>query len=110
MNLDLLGMRPFAMTDKEISELPSTPKVKVIVDPKSGDIHRAEDVLVEVQAVLRKYGYGIAHRPNAMILVKMNGAMAQATARVIAEVRQITPHIIDYRDIDWTPKVNNGGG
>lgn len=82
-------------------------KIPLVVDPKSGDIHRAQDILDEVQAVLKKYGYALAHRPHAIILAKLDGGVARAHARVIADVRQITPYMIEYREVDWS-KVSNG--
>ena len=76
-----------------------------IIDPRTGDTARTEDILGEVQAVLKKYGYGMIfnRQRGAMCLAKIGGP-GGTQARVIAEIRRITPEGSVFRVIDWTPK------
>jgi hypothetical protein len=88
----------------EIEPGPPTPDVKMVINPKTGDRYRAEDILDAVATVLREHGYALVHKPNAILLAKVDGPPAACKARVVAEVRQITPFMIEYKEIDWTPK------
>ena len=87
----------------EIEAGPPTPDVRMVINPVSGDKWRAEDILDAVQSVLREHGYALVHKPHAMLLAKVDGPPAACKARVIAEVRQITPFQIEYREISWVP-------
>lgn len=75
-----------------------------IIDPKTGDTARAEDILGELCAVLRKYGYGLLFNPQrgVMALAKIEGSYGH-TARVIAEIQRILPDGAVWRAINWTP-------
>ncbi len=75
-----------------------------LIDPKSGDTVRAEDMLQEISAVLRKYGYGLLFNPakKCMVLAQIGG-LFNAQARVIAEVYRILPEGVVWKQIDWTP-------
>jgi hypothetical protein len=74
----------------------------VIVNPRTGDKARAEDILGELCAVLRKYGYGLLFNPQrgVMALAKLD----KGNARVIAEISRLLPEGAVWKEIDWTPK------
>jgi hypothetical protein len=76
------------------------PEKRLIVNPKSGDQWRAQDILDEIQGVLRKYGYILAHKPNCIVLAKYEEP--PKPCRAIAKVRQITPNFYDWEEIDWS--------
>lgn len=76
----------------------------LIVDPKTGDTARAEDILGEVQAVMKKYGYGLIFNPQKRVMVLAKVSAFGHEARVIAEVHRILPTGSVFKQIDWTPK------
>jgi hypothetical protein len=76
------------------------PEHRLIINPKSGDVHRAEDILDEISAVLRKYGYILAHKPDAIVLAKYEEP--PTPCRVIGKLRQITGNFYDWKEVDWT--------
>lgn len=77
----------------------------LIIDPRSGDKHRAEDIIGELCAVLRKHRYGLIFNPQrgVMVLAKIEGVFAN-NARVIAEIQRLLPEGAVWKEIDWTPK------
>jgi hypothetical protein len=77
-------------------------KPDLLIDPRTGDKARAEDILGELCAVLRKYGYGLIFNPQrgTMTLAKVDGM----NARVIAEISRLLPQGAVWKEIDWTPK------
>lgn len=76
---------------------------QLIVDPKSGDVHRAEDIIAELQAVLRKYEYVLVHGPRAIMLGKPIDPFG-SNVRTLAEIDFLTGEESSWRQIDWTPK------
>jgi hypothetical protein len=82
-------------------------KPDLIVNPKSGDIHRAEDIIGELSQVLRKYGYGLLFdkHKGVMVLAQITEGMPgfAPNARVIAMVDRILPGGAVYHEVDWTP-------
>lgn len=90
-----------------------TPKVPLIVDPRTGDTARAQDILDELQAVLKKYGYALAianppgpgYGPKVIALAKVDGPAVNVQARVVAIVKQITPYMIEYDVVDWSKQL-----
>lgn len=74
---------------------------KLIVDPQTGDTERAEDVLDEICGVLKRRGYVLEHTDRCMILAKVEAGIGHR-ARVIAEVKRITPDRYDWRKLDWS--------
>jgi hypothetical protein len=77
----------------------------LIVNPKSGDIHRAEDIIGELSTVLRKYGYGLMFDKGkgVMVLAQLSMLMGTPQARVVAWVERIMPGGAVYHEVDWTP-------
>jgi hypothetical protein len=76
------------------------PDDSIIIKPESGDTVTALDVLKEIQDVLRKRGYLLTHRDDAMLLVKVLDESTMV-GRATAYVRQITPRLVEYKAIDW---------
>ena len=76
---------------------------QIIIDPKTGDVHRAEDIIGELQAVLRKYGYVIAHTPATIVLGKITDAF-DMQGRAVAHIWSIAPSEANWKQVDWTPK------
>jgi len=74
----------------------------LLVNPRTGDKARAEDIIGEMCAVLRKYGYGLIfnQQRGVMALAKLSGV----EARVIAEIERLLPEGAVWREIGWTPK------
>jgi hypothetical protein len=72
----------------------------VIIRPESGDTVTAEEVLTEVCGVLKKRGYALIHRSDAMLLVKITYEV-RMQGRAIAYVRKLTPGYMEHRPIDW---------
>lgn len=75
---------------------------KLIINPETGDTNRIEDILEELQQVMKKHGYALVHANNAMVL----GIVAGVQLRALAEIRQVTPTMIEWRKISWAPKTN----
>lgn len=78
-----------------------------IIDPKSGDVFRAKDILDELCAVMRKYGYALIFNPQRGTMVlgqHMTGPGVGPQIRVIAEVQKILPEAAVWREMDWTPR------
>jgi hypothetical protein len=75
----------------------------MIAHPESGDTVRAEEILLELQEVLKKRGYILSHQPNGIVLGKVPPGIGDQV-RVIAVVRMMTPDLIEWAKIDWTPK------
>jgi hypothetical protein len=70
------------------------------VRPRIGDDALGLEVLREVQAVLKKRGYLLTHRPDAMLLVKVESE-ALMVGRAVAYVKQINPQLVEWKAIDW---------
>jgi len=77
------------------------PEDSIIIKPQSGDTVLAEDVLKEVCDVLRKRGYALIHRADAMILVKVLDADTMK-GRAVAYVQDLTPLYMKHKSIDWS--------
>jgi hypothetical protein len=77
----------------------------LIVDPRSGDAHRADDILGELCSVMRKYGYGMAFDPinKVMVLGKLDPNPLVTTMRAIAIIERVMPTGAAFRLCDWTP-------
>ncbi len=73
----------------------------LIIKPQTGDDVSALDVLNEIREVLRKRGYLLTHKPEAMLLVKVESE-ALMVGRAMAYVKQINPRIIEWKAIDWS--------
>ncbi len=73
---------------------------KYEVRPRIADDISALEVLREVQEVLKKRGYLLTHRPDAMLLVKVESE-ALMVGRAVAYVKQINPHLVEWKAIDW---------
>jgi hypothetical protein len=73
-----------------------------LIEPKPGDPDRAEDLLDEIQAVLRKRNAALVIQ-NGRLFVAVPGERSKEL-RAIAEVRYISPAQIDWRPFDWTAK------
>ncbi len=67
-------------------------------NPKVDDPDRAEDLLDEIQAVLRKRGAALLWHESGMTLCVPND-MAVTTWRAIGQAQAITPHEIRWRPI-----------
>jgi hypothetical protein len=74
----------------------------MITEPKPGDPDRAEDLLDEIQAVLRKRNAALAVQ-GGRCYVAVPGERAKEL-RAIAEVSYISPAEIRWRPFDWTRK------
>ena len=76
----------------------------LIIDPRSGDRHRVEDMCEELMALLRKHDYALVHKPHAILLAKVE--MEKMQLRVLAELREIDGTHYDYKLIDWRKRGN----
>lgn len=76
----------------------------LIIDPHTGDRESAEDVLDEIHAVMKKRGYCLIGRDGFFVLAKVDQAGFGNKARAIAEVKQITPDMIEWRKVNWSQK------
>lgn len=72
----------------------------MITNPEPGDSQRAEDILREIQELLRKRGWIIAHQPSGTILGKVPAGLG-TTVNVMAVIRMITPDLIEWAPIEW---------
>lgn len=77
------------------------PDESIIIKPQSGDTLVAEDILKELCDVLRKRGYALIHRADAMILVKVLDADTMM-GRAVAYVQDLTPNYMKHKSIDWS--------
>lgn len=73
-----------------------------MIKPKLGDPARAQDLLDELRAVLRKCNAALVVQDGRLFLAVPGGAAKQL--RAIAEVQYISPARIDWRPFDWTTK------
>jgi hypothetical protein len=73
---------------------------KYEVRPVIGDDNYALGVLREVQEVLKKRGYLLTHRQDAMLIVKVESE-ALMVGRAVAYVKQINPQLVEWKAIDW---------
>lgn len=88
------------------------PKTELVIDPRANDFESARAVLDDVYAVMRKHNCVLAvkeivvmidGRPvtlHPLLIARINGDSGKA--RVIAELRQITPEMIESRRLIWT--------
>lgn len=74
---------------------------KQVINPKSGDVHAAEDILNDLCAVCKKYGYALLFNKQrgVMTLAKVD---AMGHAFPIAHVYRIMPTGFVHEVIDWT--------
>jgi hypothetical protein len=72
----------------------------IIIRPEYDDATGALSVLKELQDVLRKRGYLLTHRSDAMILVKVESD-ALMVGRAVGYVKQINPLLVEWKPIDW---------
>lgn len=72
----------------------------LIINPQQGDQHATEEVLTELREVMAKRGYCLIHRPDAMLLVKVESD-ALMVGRAVAYVKQINPRLFEWKAIDW---------
>jgi hypothetical protein len=78
--------------------------VNPLLLPKPGDPDRAEDVLDEIQAVLRKRNAALVLQDGRLFLGVPSDSAHKKELRAIAEVKQITPLEITWRPFDWSVK------
>lgn len=77
------------------------PEDSIIIRPESGDTVLAEDVLREVCEVLRKHGYALIHRADAILLIKVLDPDSMR-GRAVAYVQDLTPLYMRHKAIDWS--------
>jgi hypothetical protein len=72
---------------------------RVITEPRPGDPDRGEDVLNDVQAVMKKHGTALVLQDGNLFLCvrQPNGP-----PRAIAAVSIITPEGFSFKPFDWT--------
>ncbi len=75
-------------------------KPDLILNPQTGDIDSAGEILDELFEVLKKHNCALVHQDACMVLGKVMGFGEKL--RVIAHVRQITPDFIEWKAIDWS--------
>lgn len=86
---------------RELATLEQLPEDSIIIKPESGDTLVAEDVLKELCDVLRKRGYALIHRADAIILIKVLDPVAMQ-GRAVAYVQDLTPLYMRHKPIDWS--------
>ncbi len=79
----------------------------LILPPKPGDPDRAEDLLDEIQAVLKKRSACLIHKPDCMVLAvaDANGGVWRAIAQVqiiSGGVGVLVPGKVTWRPIECT--------
>ena len=89
-----------------INPLPS-----LVVNPLTGDTDRAEDILDEIQDVMKKHGCVLMistdiGRPQEMLLAKVTDP-AMMQARVIAGIKDISPFRRTWRKIEARKERSN---
>jgi hypothetical protein len=73
----------------------------LIKQPAPGDPDRGQDVLNDVQAVMKKHSVAlVVQNGSAYLCVSTPGSAAPL--RAIAEVTIITPQGFNWRPFDWT--------
>ena len=72
-----------------------------ILEPKPGDPDRAEDLLNELQAVLRKRNAALVIQNGELYVAVPKRDSNVKELRAIAQVQEITPWRILWRPIDW---------
>lgn len=77
----------------------------LIIKPQQGDDRGAEQVLTAIRDVLAREGYLLVHRPDAMLLVKVQSE-ALMVGRAVAYVKQINPKLFEWKPIDWSGDFN----
>ena len=77
-------------------------KPDLIINPQTGDVDTAQEILDEIFQVLKKHNCALVHEDHCMVLGKSIGFGERL--KVIAHVRQITPDFIEWKQINWTPK------
>ena len=81
----------------------------LIVNPKSGEVETARDVMQALCKVLREHGYVLQHLPHTIMLGKIiPGSTTQdgsPVAKAIAAIHKLTPELMQYREFDWSDAV-----
>jgi len=76
-------------------------RMPLVPGSQFGDTARAEDILSELHAVLKKHGCVLQHQEHAMVLAKVSDGLG-AVARAIAVVQLIAPDHFVWAEIRWT--------
>jgi hypothetical protein len=75
----------------------------IIAPDQQGTVARAEDILDEIQQVLKKHNCSIVHTPDCVAIAHNIDPLADK-AFVIASVQFVTPFAIRWRKRTYRPR------
>ena len=95
------------------------PKTELVIDPRSADFKFAQADLLQARAVYLDDVYEVMRKHNCVLTVKEIVVAGQTLhplliakvedgsgkARVLCELRQITPEMIESRRLMWTGNI-----
>ena len=76
----------------------------MVVDPRTGDVERIEDILNELAQVVAKHGCALIHQKGMMLLVKIETGQ---TLRALADIGEISQLQVQFRRFDQGVKLVN---